>query len=101
VQANPPSNPQLIATTLTVADANGLLPSPPVYPPGKAYKSIATGDSAVMTYDGKFSIKLPVKIGTAKPGKYELTGEVRYQACNDQTCFFPIKEQVTIPVVVK
>jgi thiol:disulfide interchange protein DsbD len=100
IQANPASNPQLIATTLTVEPSENLTAGAPVYPPGKAYRLAATG-TEVMTYDGKILITLPVTAAaTAKPGQYELKGKLRYQACNEKTCFFPMVLDVNVPVTV-
>lgn len=100
IQANPASNPALIATTLTVSEAAGLAPGAPVYPAGRSYRSAAT-HTEVMAYEGKVEVKLPVAIGSASPGKRELTAKLRYQACNDETCFFPITTEVKIPVTVE
>jgi len=100
IQANPASNPSLIATTLSVTDPAGLAPGNPEYPPGKPYHSVATGTD-VMAYEGKVSVKLPIAIGTAKPGSHEVAAKVRYQACNDETCYFPVTAEIKIPVTVK
>jgi hypothetical protein len=101
IQANPASNPQLIATTLTLEPAEGVQAGAPAYPPGKAYRLAATG-TEVMTYDGKIDIAVPVSAAAgAKAGHYELKGKLRYQACNDKTCFFPMTLDVAIPVTLK
>lgn len=101
IQANPASKPNLIATTLNVPSASGVTVGTPRYPQGKTWR-LAGSPEDFMAYDGKVEIKLPLTAeGTAKPGKLSLEGTFRYQACTDQTCFFPITVPVKIPVVVK
>lgn len=98
VQANPASLPNLIPTTLKMENAANLEAGAPLYPKGKPHK---TQDGEILAYDNRFQIKVPV---TAAPGlaagKLALNGKLRYQACNEKTCFFPVNVPVSIPVNV-
>ena len=99
VQANPASQRQLIATELALEPPAGLETGKPLYPPGKPWK--LQGTMEISTYSGLFPITVPVKAKTAKAGKYTLPGKLRYQACNETTCFPPQREPVAIEIQVK
>lgn len=98
VQANPASE-ELVPTTLTLEPAPGLTLGTPVYPKSKPYRLEGVGELAV--YDGTFEIKVPVTVGKTVPlGQRALKGSVRYQACDDTTCFFPVTEPVMVTVTI-
>lgn len=100
IQANPASRPQLIATRLDLSGGKGLSPGRALYPEGKPYK-VGGLAMTVSTYDGRFELKVPVKASTAAgPGKQELSGRIRYQACDDKVCFPPTMAKFTAPVEV-
>lgn len=101
VQANPASQPNLIPTTLTLDATEGLKTGAPEYPKGEGYK-LAGSPTEIMAYGGTFQIKVPVEAdAAAKSGKLALNGKLRYQACNEKTCYFPVSVPVSIPVTVK
>ena len=61
------------------------------------------GDSRdLVVYDGTFAISLPVKAaGDAAAGEtVTLRGTLRYQACDDRHCLFPVTLPVTIVVTI-
>ncbi len=100
IQANPASTPQLIPTTLTLPAANNLDVGAPIYPAGKPYK-LQGSSSEISTYDGIVTIKVPLRtpaktVGNSFPWK----GKLRYQACNEKTCFFPKNLAFEIPFQV-
>ncbi|MCB0404146.1 MAG: hypothetical protein KDD51_05120 [Bdellovibrionales bacterium] len=110
VQANPASEKYLIATELLLDSSQGIDVASIVYPRCKAGKSfgpckpfkIAGSDKAINAYEGVFEIVVPVTPSTTlKSGAYTLTGNLKYQACNEQTCFFPTKLSVKVPLQVK
>lgn len=100
IQANPASMPNLIPTELKIDSRKGLEVGKVVYPPGKTYR-LKGSDRDLLTLDGPFEIKVPVTAALAKVGKVELKGALRFQACNDTTCFFPEKLDFSLPVQVK
>lgn len=101
VQANPASQPNLIPTTLTMESLPGIKVGTPEYPKGESYKLAGT-PTEVMAYGGTFKIKFSLEAEpTASSGKLTLNGKLRYQACNEKTCFFPVNAAVSIPVTVK
>jgi thiol:disulfide interchange protein DsbD len=100
IQANPASNPQLIATTLQLPSANNFEVSPPVYPKGKSYK-LEGSKGEISTYGGVVEIKVPVTTpGKVVPNKFPWKGKLRYQACNEKTCFFPKTLSFEVPLEI-
>ena len=98
IQANPASSPQLIPTSLQMPAANNLDVSLPIYPKGKPYR-LQGSSSEISTFDGVVEIKIPVK--TAKvSANFNWKGKLRYQACNEKTCFFPKTLPLDLPVVL-
>jgi DsbC/DsbD-like thiol-disulfide interchange protein len=95
IQANP-AKPRLIPTTLKLEEKGGLKIADVTYPTGKPYKLKGSSDE-ISVYEGEVEVSFKVSAdATAKPGPHELGGTLRYQACNDITCFFP----KTVPVKV-
>ena len=100
VQANPASKPNLIATALTVTSKEGLEVKTPTYPEGKPYR-LKDSSEDISCYEDEFQIRVPIGTGVAsKLGKVELDASLRFQACNDKTCFFPQKREMKIPVQI-
>jgi hypothetical protein len=89
IQANPASEPFLIATTLELEKSDPVETSGPIYPAGKPYR-LEGSPKDYSTYDSKVEIKVPLSAGAdAKPGDYKITGKLRYQACDDKMCLAP------------
>ena len=98
VQANPASQKRLIPTTLKLITKDGVSVGTIKYPKGKPYR-LKGGTSDMSVYEGTFKLSFPVTLSLkAKAGKMNLSGKLRYQACNDLTCFFPKSIPVEIPV---
>lgn len=101
IQANPTSAPNLIATTLMLETLPGVTWGVPVYPLGKPYR-LQGASTDISTYDGKIEIGIPFTVtGNKKPLRLLANGKVRYQACNDKTCFFPVTLPISFTIQVK
>jgi len=101
VQANPVENASLIPITLKVDAAGSVSVGEPLYPAPKRLR--LPGDSQdLVVYDGTFVIALPVKVGRNATGGTTVTlkGSLRYQACDDSHCLFPVALPVTLAVTV-
>jgi len=101
VQANPVENPDLIPITLKIDAAGSVSVGEPVYPVAKRMR--LPGDSQdLVVYDGTFSISLPVKVGrdAAAGEAVTLKGTLRYQACDDRYCLFPVTLPVALVVTI-
>jgi hypothetical protein len=101
VQANPAATPQLVATVLSfppAAKGAALVLGPVDYPPGQPYR-LRGSDRALSTYSGSVTLEVSVAASAkAKPGVEKVQTTLRYQACDDTTCFFPQTDTVEIPV---
>ncbi len=70
------------------------------YPTPHMLKAFSEKPLSVLT--GKFDISTKFKVPANAPvGASTVTGKLRYQACNDKSCFPPKTVDVKIPVDVK
>jgi thiol:disulfide interchange protein DsbD len=100
VQANPVENPSLIPITLRIDPVESIFVGAPVYPRAKRLR-LAGDDQDLVVYDGAFVIVLPVNAAPGAAGaSFTLKGSLRYQACDDRHCLFPVTLPVAIAVTV-
>jgi DsbC/DsbD-like thiol-disulfide interchange protein len=100
VQANPATKKNLIPTTVSFEPVDGLEIGAPGYPEGKPFR-LKGSDSDIATYDGDVEIRLPITAtAKAKSGKLRLKGKLRYQACEETSCFFPMTVALEAPLVI-
>jgi hypothetical protein len=99
IQANPAGSPQLIPTVVSV-DSSPIVTSQGVqYPPGKPYR-ISGLEKPISTFEGIFEVELSLGLSqNSKQGKNELTGKIRYQACDSKICYFP--KTLSFPITVE
>jgi hypothetical protein len=89
VQANPASKPHLIATELVFEAALGISVSSVQYPVGVLFH-LSPGTEAISTYQDHFAIEFVLKAGSkVHKGKQLLHAKLKYQACDEKTCFRP------------
>jgi hypothetical protein len=93
VNSHTPKSQLLIPTTLTLQAADGVKTAAIEYPAGKPYSFSFAPKDVLDIYAGDFTLKLPV---VATPGDHTLAGELRYQACDNASCYPPR----TLPVKV-
>jgi DsbC/DsbD-like thiol-disulfide interchange protein len=100
VQANPVENPSLIPITLKMDAAESVSVGEPLYPAPKRLR--LPGDTQdLVVYDGTFVIAFPLQAGrNATSGAITLKGTLRYQACDDSHCLFPVTLPVALAVTV-
>jgi len=88
INANRISDPDLIPTEVTV-NPGDLKPGKISYPSPKSYK-FSFSETELEVYEGNITIGVNLRSRKdMKPGKYEVSGSVHYQACNDRACFPP------------
>lgn len=93
---NPPKG--FIATQLSVDAPKGFEVVRVWYPPTVTKEVLG---QKLPLYEGKQTFAALLRADKAlKVGKYTLTLKLRYQACNDKTCFPPKTLTVTVPVEV-
>lgn len=102
VQANPVENPSLIPITLKIDPTAGVTVGKPVYPTAKRIR-LQGDDHDLVVYDNTFTIALPIKLSRdLAPGDtVKLNGSLRYQACDERHCLFPVTVPLTVVVNVK
>jgi len=102
VQANPVENPSLIPITLKMDAADNISVGEPLYPKAKRLR-LPGDDQDLVVYDGSFVIALLITAArnAASGAKLTLRGTLRYQACDDSHCLFPVTLPVALPVTVR
>lgn len=99
IQANPATLPNLISTEVVLEKIEGLTVDKTTYPKSKAWRLSSAGKE-IQTYEGQVEFKVGLLAGSIKPGKYQLKGKLRYQACDEKNCFFPTAAEISVPLTV-
>ena len=95
--SNKPLDEYLIPLKLTWAP--GPLESPEVTYPAPQMEKYSFSPTPLSVYTGNFDLITKFKVSpTATPGQVNITGKLRYQACNDRMCLQPKTIDVTIPI---
>jgi len=93
VNSHTPKSPLLIPTALTLQPASGVKAGELEYPVGHLFSfSFDPGDK-VDVYSDDFVVKLPV---VATPGEHTIEATLKYQACDNASCYPPR----TVPIKV-
>jgi DsbC/DsbD-like thiol-disulfide interchange protein len=93
VNSHTPKSELLIATTLTLQPADGVKPGAIQYPAGKPYSFSFDPSDKLDVYMGDFTVKMPV---VATVGNHTIDGSLKYQACDNASCYPPR----TLPIKV-
>lgn len=100
VNANPASEEFLIATEVSLADADGFAIGEVFYPPAHEL-TFGFWDGPLRVWEGSVVAAVVLEVtDTAALGFRDLEFVVLYQACNDEACFAPAKTTYTLPVDV-
>ena len=93
VQSNKPLDKFLVPTKLDVETPSGMNVGPISYPRALMRKlKFSKGNVAV--YEGKAMIRFNVTVpANYSGGSGEIKGKLRFQACNDESCFPPITRE--------
>jgi cytochrome c biogenesis protein CcdA/thiol-disulfide isomerase/thioredoxin len=89
VQANVPREAGLIPTTLTLEPPAGVTVDELVYPTATEF-SVAGYERPLLVYGAKFVIGVRLTVAPTATGPLRIPGRIRYQACDDTTCFLPM-----------
>ena len=94
VQSSKPLDKFLVATKLDVETPAGMKVGPISYPrPLMRKLKFSKGNVAV--YEGKSMIRFNVTVPPGySGGSGEIKGKLRFQACNDESCFPPVTREV-------
>ncbi|HEV2707192.1 MAG TPA: protein-disulfide reductase DsbD domain-containing protein [Pyrinomonadaceae bacterium] len=100
VNANPPTDKNLIGTQVTVAPSGGLSVAETVYPKALMRK-FEFDERELAVYEGQPVIKVKLRAEASAPkGRQTLSAKVRVQPCNDKECLPPRNIETAIPVNV-
>lgn len=86
VNSHTPKSDFLIPTTVTLQSAAGVKAGELQYPHGMPYSFSFDPATKLDVYAGSFSVKVPV---VATPGPHTVEGSLRYQACDNASCYPP------------
>jgi Disulphide bond corrector protein DsbC len=101
VNANPPTYPYLIATSLEIVSAEGISAGPVKYPAALT-RQFPFAEKPLAVYEGETELKTTIGADkSATPGSRSLSAKLRVQACDDQVCYPPGTVNLSIPVTVK
>ena len=96
VQSNKPLDKFLIATKLDVETPSGMKVGAISYPRAQM-RNLKFSKNAVAVYEGRTMIRFPVTVpANYSGGSGEIKGKLRFQACNDESCFPPVTREVKI-----
>ena len=101
VQSSKPLDKFLVATKLDVETPSGMQTGPISYPRA-LMKKLKFSKSTVAVYEGKAVIRFNVTVpANYSGGSGEIKGKLRFQACNDDSCFPPVTREVKMPLYVE
>ena len=90
INSNQPGSELLIPTKLQLNPPTDIGIGSISYPPGHDLVLSVAPDQPLNVYSGEFAITGKVSATrSAAPGKYMVHGQLKYQACNDRSCFPP------------
>jgi hypothetical protein len=98
INSHTPTSHLLISTTLTLQPATGVKPGPLQYPAAQPYSFPFDPGNKLDVYAGAFIIRLPV---VATPGDHAIAATLRYQACDNASCYPPRSIPVNIIFTAK
>ena len=94
VQSNKPLDKYLVATKLDVETPSGMQVGPVSYPRA-LIKKLKFSKGGVAVYEGRSTIRFNVTVpANYSGGSGEIKGKLRFQACNDESCFPPVTREV-------
>lgn len=96
-----PRSSLLIATGLQFTPPASVSLSKITYPPGKDFTFEFAPKDPVNVYSGDFDVNVQVRTANSlTPGTYQVPGELKYQACDEQGCYPPKKLPVAVELHV-
>lgn len=94
VQSSKPLDKFLVATKLEVEAPSGMKVGPISYPRALMRK-LKFSKGMVAVYEGRSVVRFNVTVPAAySGGSGEIKGKLRFQACNDESCFPPVTREV-------
>ena len=98
--SNKPSEPQFIATVLTLGEVKGVKAGTVAYPEGKSEK-VAGLAKPLSVYEDHFELSVPIGITPAVKLPVTVPASLHYQACQGAQCYRPYDLKVDIVLPAK
>ena len=101
VQSDAPRDPTLIPTVLTIDAPEGIKVREVVFPQATEFAQIGQAQP-LLVFEHEFAIGVQFDVApTLAPGRIDVPGSLRYQACDDRLCYAPVTADVlwTLTVV--
>lgn len=94
VQSSKPLDKFLVPTKLDVETPSGMQVGPISYP-RPLMRKLKFSKGAVAVYEGRAMLRFNVTVpANYSGGSGEIKGKLRFQACNDESCFPPVTREV-------
>jgi thiol:disulfide interchange protein DsbD len=94
VQSSRPLDKYLVATKLDVETPSGMKVGPVTYPRA-VMRKLKFSKGMVAVYEGRATLRFNVTVPASYDGSSgEIKGKLRFQACNDESCFPPVTREV-------
>jgi hypothetical protein len=101
INSNTPAADYLIPTTLKLDVPTDIVVGKIIYPEGEQMSFAFAPDEKISVYSGEFDLSVQVRpLSSMLPGKYEIRGRLKYQACDKAACFPPKQLPVAFEVKV-
>ena len=101
VQSNRPLDKFLIATRLYLETPSGMSVGPVSYPRA-VLRNVKFSKGTVAVYEGRAVLRFAVTVPANYSGSSgEIRGKLRFQACNDESCFPPATREVKMRLDVE
>ena len=100
VNSNKPHSEFLIPTTLRLTAPTDIVIGTINYPAGVEKNFPFAPDDKMSVYGSQFAINFAIRpLGNVMPGRYAVHGALKYQACDDATCYPP--KQIPVSFLIK
>ena len=101
INSHEPKSEFLIPTALKLGAATDIVIGKTAYPQGEEMSFPFDPDEKLSVYSGDFKIEVQVRpLRSVPAGKYALHGTLRYQACDNASCFPPKQLPVAFDVKI-
>ncbi|MGA9391392.1 MAG: protein-disulfide reductase DsbD domain-containing protein [Candidatus Sulfotelmatobacter sp.] len=101
INSNTPKSEFLIPTVLRMDVPTDIILGKVEYPPGEDASFPFSPDEKLSVYGGDFTIGLAVHpLHSVVPGKYQMHGVLRYQACDNAACYPPKNLPISFEIKV-
>jgi hypothetical protein len=101
INSNKPAAEYLIPTSLKLDVPTDIVVGKITYPEGDQMSFAFAPDEKLSVYSGEFDLSVQVHpLASMLPGKYEIRGRLKYQACDNAACYPPKQLPVNFEVKV-